>query len=257
MTNPKTPVPFWLNTQPVTFPPTRLAMTEPDGLLAVGGDLTPEWLLMAYSKGIFPWFNPGEPILWWSPNPRSVLFIDHLKISKSLRKTINKHLKSKQLKVTFDQDFKAVMQACSQVPREGQDGTWITEEMLNAYSALHKAGHAHSVEVWYQEQLVGGLYGVSIGQMFYGESMFAKMTDASKIALVALTLQLKEWGFSLIDTQVETPHLNSLGADLISRDTFEDLIDVLTQQPFSATKWTLSDNWPEWITPHLKHQTDC
>lgn len=247
MTTPQNAVPFWLDTQPVFFPPSHLAMTEPDGLLAVGGDLTPEWLLMAYSKGIFPWFNPGEPILWWSPNPRSVLFIDEFKISKSLRKTIKKHLKSNLLKVTFDQNFSDVMQACSEVPREGQNGTWITDDMLKAYTSLHNAGHAHSVEVWFDNELVGGLYGVSIGKMFYGESMFSKMTDSSKIALTALAMQLKQWGFKMIDTQVETPHLNSLGAQLISRESFEALINELTQQAFAPGKWTLSENWPDLI----------
>ena len=252
MTNQPNHVPFWLDTQPVSFPPSRLAMKEPDGLLAVGGDLTPEWLLMAYSRGIFPWFNPGEPILWWTPNPRSVLFIDQVKISKSLRKTINKHIKSDALKVTFDFDFKAVMQACSEVPREGQEGTWITENMLSAYTQLHNSGHAHSVEVWYKDQLVGGLYGVAIGKMFYGESMFAKMTDTSKIALIALSLQLKHWGFELIDTQIETPHLNSLGAEQIPRELFETMIGELTKLSFPANRWTLDPNWPNWIQQHTQ-----
>ena len=254
MTNPPNLVPFWLDTQPVTFPPSNLAMKDPDGLLAVGGDLTAEWLLQAYSKGIFPWFNPGEPILWWTPNPRSVLFIDQLKIHKSLRKTINKQIKSSDFRVSFDTDFTGVMQACSEVPRAGQDGTWITDEMLAAYSALHKAGHAHSVEVWHQDELVGGLYGVAIGKMFFGESMFAKQNDASKIALVALALQLKQWGFDLIDTQVETPHLNSLGAELISREQFEHFISQLTKNAFPAKKWQLDPDWPQWITPHIKEQ---
>jgi len=254
MTNPPNLVPFWLDTQPVTFPPSNLAMKDPDGLLAVGGDLTPEWLLQAYSKGIFPWFNPGEPILWWTPNPRSVLFIDQLKIHKSLRKTINRQIKSADFRVSFDTDFTGVMQACSEVPRQGQEGTWITEEMLAAYSALNKAGHAHSVEVWQQDELVGGLYGVAIGKMFFGESMFAKQNNASKIALVALALQLKQWGFDLIDTQVETPHLNSLGAELISREQFENFISQLTKNAFPAKKWQLDPNWPQWIAPHIKEQ---
>ncbi|BCN93273.1 leucyl/phenylalanyl-tRNA--protein transferase [Thiomicrorhabdus immobilis] len=247
-------VPFWLDPKPVGFPPSNLAMKDPDGLLAVGAALTPEWLLMAYSKGIFPWFNPGEPILWWTPNPRSVLFIERLKIHRSLRKTINKYLKEKHLEVTFDKDFTAVMQACSEVPREGQDGTWISPEMLAAYTALHNIGHAHSVEVWIDNELAGGLYGVAIGKMFYGESMFAKQTDASKIALVALALQLKQWGFSLIDTQVETPHLNSLGAELISRNRFEEHISELTLQTFPPQKWQLNPNWPQWIASHIQNR---
>ncbi len=247
-------IPFWLNTQPVTFPPSELALKEPDGLLAVGGDLTPEWLLMAYSKGIFPWFNPGEPILWWTPNPRSVLFIDQLKIRRSLRQRINKLFKSGDFNVTFDTDFESVIRACSEVPRTGQEGTWITTEMLAAYQNLHKAGHAHSVEVWKNGELVGGLYGVAIGKMFFGESMFAKLNDASKIALVALCLQLKQWGFKLVDTQVETEHLNSMGAINISRKEFEALIAVQIQQTFEPRQWQLDPNWPQWIQPHLQEQ---
>jgi len=254
MINPPNLVPFWLEPKPVNFPPSELAMQDPDGLLAVGGALTPEWLLMAYSKGIFPWFNPGEPILWWTPNPRSVLFINHLKIHRSLKKTIHKYQRENRLKVTLDKDFAEVMQACAEIPRNDQDGTWISEEMLQAYNTLHNMGHAHSVEVWIDNQLVGGLYGVAIGKMFYGESMFAKQTDASKIGLVALTLQLNQWGFHLIDTQVETPHLNSLGAELISRDKFENLITQATHQTFKPNKWQLAPNWSEWINQHIQTQ---
>lgn len=247
-------VPFWLEPKPVTFPPSNLALTDPDGLLAVGGDLTTEWLLMAYSKGIFPWYNPGEPILWWTPNPRSVLFIDQLKIKRSLRQTINKQLKSEDFSITFDTNFQGVIKACSQVPRPGQEGTWITDDMMRAYMALHHAGHAHSVEVWKAGELVGGLYGVAIGKMFFGESMFASMTDASKMALVALSLQLKEWGFKVIDTQVETAHLNSLGAQNIDREEFEAIVSQQTQQTFPPKQWQLDDNWPGWIAVHLASQ---
>jgi len=256
MTNPPTHSPFWLDTKPVTFPPSNLAMTEPDGLLAVGGDLTPEWLLLAYSKGIFPWFNPGEPILWWTPNPRSVLFIELIKIRRSLRKTINKYHKQPGFKVTLDTDFESVMRACSEVPRADQEGTWITEGMINAYKALHEAGHAHSVEVWQDGELVGGLYGVAIGKMFFGESMFAKMTDSSKIALIALALQLDKWGFAVIDTQVETPHLNSLGAESIPRESFESIISQLTTESFPPKKWTLDADWPSWISQHISQQAE-
>ena len=246
--------PFWLDPQPVTFPPSELAMKDPDGLLAVGGALTPEWLLMAYSKGIFPWYNPGEPILWWTPDPRSVLFIKDLKIRRSLRQSMTKRFKETSFKITLDTAFNDVIQACSQVPREGQNGTWITEEMMQAYNNLHKAGHAHSVEVWLQGELIGGLYGVAIGKMFYGESMFAKASDASKMALVALGLQLNEWGFKAIDTQVETGHLNSMGAVNISRTEFETLIKQQSQQEFPPKKWILDENWRDWITPHLQAQ---
>lgn len=252
MTDTPINVPFWLEPKPVMFPPTNLALTEPNGLLAVGGDLTPEWLLQAYSNGIFPWFNPGEPILWWTPNPRSVLFIDSLKIKRSLRKTIQKLEWDESLTVTLDQNFSDVMQACATVPREGQDGTWISPEMLAAYQSLHQSGHAHSVEVWQDGQLVGGLYGIAIGKMFFGESMFSKVSDSSKIALVALAMQLKAWGFKLIDTQVETPHLNSLGACTISRVEFEELIQQQINQPFKPQKWQFSIDWVDAVYGHCQ-----
>lgn len=244
-------VPFWLDTKPVTFPPSYLALHEPNGLLAVGGDLTPEWLLLAYSKGIFPWFSPGEPIFWWTPNPRSVLFIDQINIRRSLKQTINKHLKQGNFHITFDERFEKVIKACSEIPRSHQDGTWITDEMLSAYLNLHKAGHAHSVEVWKNGQLVGGLYGVAIGKMFYGESMFSTMTDASKMALAALGLQLKQWGFSMIDAQMETDHLNSMGASNIERQEFEALLKQKCQEHFPPKKWKLDASWPEWIPGHI------
>lgn len=243
--------PFWLESAPVLFPPSHLALADPDGLLAIGGDLTPEWLLQAYSKGIFPWFNPGEPILWWTPNPRSVLFIDQLKIKRSLRKCLQKIKQTGSFVVTLDQNFKGVMQACAETPRQDQEGTWISAEMLKAYETLHQSGHAHSVEVWQDNQLVGGLYGVAIGKMFFGESMFSKVSDSSKVALVALSMQLKEWGFKLIDTQVETSHLNSLGASQISRSRFEELISVQTNIPFKAQKWQFSIDWFSAVDEHI------
>ena len=242
--------PFWLETKPVFFPPSKLAMTEPDGLLAVGGDLTPEWLLMAYSKGIFPWFNPDDPILWWSPNPRSVLYIDKLKIKRSLKQSINKYYRDSEFEVTLDKDFPAVIKACSNIPREGQTDTWITDQMLDAYCNMHKAGHAHSVEVWKNNKLVGGLYGIALGKMFFGESMFSSATDTSKIALVALSMQLKTWGFIAIDTQVETGHLNSLGASNITRDDFESLIAQQIQQPFPPKKWHFECDWRQQMMNH-------
>ena len=235
--------PFWLDKKPVVFPPTNLAMDDPNGLLAIGGDLTPEWLLSAYSKGIFPWFNPGEPVLWWTPNPRSVLLIDDIKFRRSLRKNIQKLSKEQNLKVTFDQRFIEVMQKCATIERNDQDGTWITDEMLNAYQDLFNKGHAHSVEVWLDDKLVGGLYGVAVGKMFFGESMFSEVSDASKIALVAITMQLKAWGFKLLDTQVETPHLKSMGASMISRTVFEALLQQQIQQPFPAKKWQMETDW--------------
>jgi leucyl/phenylalanyl-tRNA--protein transferase len=225
--------PFWLDENNVHFPPSYLSMTEPNGLLAVGGKLTPEWLLTAYSKGIFPWFNEDDPILWWTPNPRSVLMVENLKISKSLAKLI----RLQKFKITYDTHFSEVIQHCATINRPDQDGTWIIDEMLTAYNELHNQGYAHSVEVWHEDELVGGLYGVAIGKVFFGESMFAKVSNSSKVALVHLTEKLKNWGFRMIDTQIETPHLNSLGASLISRKAFELILTKDVKQAFPAKKW--------------------
>ncbi|WP_127470834.1 leucyl/phenylalanyl-tRNA--protein transferase [Thiomicrorhabdus aquaedulcis] len=246
--------PFWLDPQPVLFPPSHLALTEPNGLLAVGGDLTPEWLLHAYSKGLFPWFNADEPVLWWTPNPRSVLFMNELKIHKSLQKTLVRIEDNENLTVTFDQAFTQVMQACSNAPRPGQNGTWITPKMIAAYSSLHQSGHAHSVEVWQGDELVGGVYGVALGKMFYGESMFANVRDASKIGLVALCMHLKQWGFSLLDTQVETPHLKSLGARSIPRTEFEQYLNTQIQMAFPAHAWQVSPDWFNWVDYYVYEQ---
>ncbi len=247
-------MPYWLDPQPVVFPPTHLALSDPDGLLAMGGALTQEWILQAYSKGIFPWFNPGEPILWWTPDPRSVLFIDDLKIRRSLRKTIKKMAGMPGFKVTLDQDFVGVMKNCASIDRKDQAGTWISDEMLTAYTQLHQSGHAHSVEVWQDDELVGGLYGISIGKMFFGESMFAKANDASKIALVALSMQLKAWGFNMIDTQIETEHLKSMGASLVSRLVFEALLQHQLQQPFPAMQWEMEIDWVKAAMDHVYFQ---
>lgn len=197
------------------FPPVETA--TPEGLLAVGGDLSVARLLEAYRHGIFPWYNPGQPILWWSPDPRAVLYPDKLKVSRSLRKT----LKRGHLCVTFDTDFRAVMLACA-APRAHHPGggTWITDDMVQAYCALHDQGVAHSVEVWEGRDLAGGLYGVALGGVFFGESMFTRSTDTSKVALVALADRLRRWGYKLIDCQVPSPHLASLGAEEIPRARF-------------------------------------
>jgi len=198
------------------FPPIERALAEPNGLLAAGGDLSIERLLKAYSRGIFPWFDDDQPILWWSPDPRAVLFPQDLHISRSLHKT----LRSGRFRVTLDQNFDAVIRACS-APRKGAQGTWITEDIIDAYNALHARGFAHSVECWHQDELVGGLYGVALGKLYFGESMFSRMTDASKVAFVHLVRQLEQWGFPLIDCQIMNPHLASLGATLMPRATFK------------------------------------
>ena len=205
------------------FPPLSLALKEPNGLIAIGGDLSLKRLLEAYQHGIFPWFSEGEPIMWWSPNPRMVLLPDDLKIAKSLQKT----LKNKPFEVRFNTAFREVMQACSNTRRDGQAGTWITDDIINGYCALHEAGYAISAECWLNDQLVGGCYGVKIGDMFYGESMFHHVTDASKVAFVALVQKLKSEGVSMIDCQMKTDHLASLGAKEIPRDDFISKLSVL------------------------------
>jgi leucyl/phenylalanyl-tRNA--protein transferase len=242
--------PFWLDPHPVAFPPTHLALNEPDGLLAIGGDLTSEWLLSAYQKGIFPWYAHDDPILWWTPNPRSVLFTDAIHLSKSLKK----RLRQARFDVTFDQAFTDVLKACAHTPRPDQDGTWILPEMMQAYERLHHQGHAHSVEVWQDSVLVGGLYGVAIGRMFFGESMFSRHSDASKLALVALCTQLREWGFRLIDTQVATDHLQRMGARLVSRELFESLLTQQIQQS-APPVWSLSSNWAQNALTFAQNQT--
>ncbi|MDO8334133.1 MAG: leucyl/phenylalanyl-tRNA--protein transferase [Nitrosomonas sp.] len=216
-----------------SFPPVENALREPNGLLAVGGDLSPQRLLEAYSKGIFPWFNADEPILWWSPNPRMVLFPEEIKISRSLRKT----LKKDHYQIRTDGSFTQVMHACAS-SRKGQTGTWIHPEMIAAYTALHDMGLAHCVETWMDGELVGGLYGVALGQVFFGESMFSRVPDASKIALVHLAKQLQRWEFGLIDCQVKTGHLTSLGAREIPRSEFSQQLDRLIADTKPGNKWS-------------------
>ncbi len=226
------------------FPPTQQASREFNGLLAAGGDLSVPRLLAAYRRGIFPWFNPNEPILWWSPDPRMVLFPDEFKLSRSLKK----RLARADYRVRVDTAFSRVMQECA-APRDGAAGTWISERMIAAYTALHEAGYAHSIETWCKgdgdhgdagqtgnhtasgEILVGGLYGVAIGRVFFGESMFARQTDASKIALAHLVRWLRAQDFAVIDCQMNTAHLASLGAREIARDRFAELLDFHCEQP--------------------------
>ncbi|WP_435627292.1 leucyl/phenylalanyl-tRNA--protein transferase [Candidatus Ferrigenium straubiae] len=204
----------WL-TVDAPFPPLERALRSPNGLLAAGGDLSAPRLLEAYRHGIFPWFSPGEPILWWSPDPRMVLIPDEIRISRSFAKV----LRNAAYEVRCDTAFEEVMRACA-APRSGQGGTWISEDMIAAYRALHELGYAHSVETWMDGRLTGGLYGIAIGQMFYGESMFSRASNASKIALTHLARQLERWQFGMIDCQMNTAHLASLGAREIPRGEF-------------------------------------
>jgi leucyl/phenylalanyl-tRNA---protein transferase len=208
------------------FPHPDRALTEPNGLLAAGGDLSLPRLLRAYREGIFPWYEAGQPILWWSPDPRTVLFCDQVRISRSLRKT----LRSGRFRLSFDEAFRQVIRGCAE-PRGGVHGTWITYGMQQAFVQLHEAGHAHSVEVWQDDALVGGVYGVSLGRMFYGESMFSRVSDASKVALVALCRHLEHWGYPLIDCQTPSAHLTRMGARPMSRREFRKWLDELCEQP--------------------------
>lgn len=226
----------WLDTDS-PFPPPAAALAEPNGLLAAGGDLQPQRLLDAYAHGIFPWFNPGEPILWWSPDPRMVLFPDELRMTRSLRKV----LRNRAYEVRLDTAFTEVMQGCAR-RRAGQGGTWITPQMIEAYTLLHQLGFAHSAETWIDGELAGGLYGVAIGHMFYGESMFTRVTDASKIAFVHLVWQLRRWGFGLIDCQTKTAHLASLGAREIPRAEFIRRLQELIKSERPPGPWRLDAN---------------
>jgi leucyl/phenylalanyl-tRNA---protein transferase len=221
----------WLDrTDP--FPPVEHALDDPNGLLAAGADLSPRRLLDAYVHGIFPWFGEDDPVLWWSPDPRMVLFVDELNVSRSLRRVI----RAGRFDVRFDTAFRDVMVACGE-PRRDQDGTWITPAMLDAYMQLWDMGFAHSVESWIDGELVGGLYGVAIGRMFYGESMFSRRSDASKVALAVAVRHLARWGFPLIDCQMPTPHLASLGAREIPRADFLARVQTLVRQLPIPSPW--------------------
>lgn len=200
------------------FPPVSAA--NPDGILAIGGDLSAERLQLAYKSGIFPWFEEGEAIFWWSPNPRMVLFLDELVVSKSMRNILNRNV----FKVTFNKNFKEVISNCQKIKRDGQNGTWITTNMIEAYCKLHEMGIAKSVEVWQNEELVGGLYGVDLGHVFCGESMFSKVSNASKVAFIALANQLKAANYKILDCQVYNEHLESLGCREIEREDFMKIL---------------------------------
>lgn len=223
---------FWLSNEHLTFPPAHLA--EADGVLAIGGDLSPARLLTAYRLGIFPWFNPNEPILWWCPDPRFVLYPEQLIVAKSMRPYFNQ----KKFTITIDQHFKRVMTLCGQQYRPGQGGTWITEDMINGYTTLHEQGYAHSVEVWKGEELVGGLYGISLGKVFFGESMFSNVSNASKFGFISLVRLLRDKGFWLIDCQQETRHLASLGAESIGRDHFLETLKRNEKEKSAIGSWS-------------------
>lgn len=220
------------------FPEVEQALTNPEGLLAAGGDLSVSRLLRAYRSGIFPWYEDGQPILWWSPNPRGVIYTNDFKISTSLRKTLRKH----DWTVTFDADFKKTVIACA-APRSYARGTWITNEMALAYTELNKQGFAHSLELWdQQERLVGGIYGVLIGKMFYGESMFSFQTNASKVALTYLISHLHKWGFPLMDCQLPSAHLSSLGAIAISRKEYITTMRPLCEEELIDLEWKFDED---------------
>lgn len=225
----------WLGADPATpFPPASSALIHPDGLLAAGGDLSTPRLLNAYRSGIFPWYSDGQPILWWSPDPRMVFRTDAVRLSTRFRRS----LRTCDWNVRADTAFDRVIDMCARIPRAGQRGTWITDDMRTAYCGLHRLGHAHSVEVFAGEQLAGGIYGVAIGRMFFGESMFSARPGGSKAALAALALRLCAWGWPLIDAQVENPHLSTMGAELWPREDFLARIGALCSGPEPPGSWT-------------------
>lgn len=221
------------------FPCTSRALADPNGLLAAGGSLEADWLLAAYSEGIFPWYEQGQPVLWWAPDPRLVLEPGRVVVSRSLRKLIRKQI----YRISFDTAFMSVIEAC-QNSGGRENATWITSEMKAAYVNLHKLGHAHSVEVWHDESLVGGLYGIALGKAFFGESMFSAQPNASKLALVALSQQLEARGFGLIDCQVHSDHLVSMGAEALSRRDFQEALTVLLSREEQLGPWKTPPNNP-------------
>ncbi len=231
------------NATDLRFPPVELA--SPEGLLAIGGDLRSERLLEAYHHGIFPWYSEGQPILWWSPDPRAVLLPGELRIARSLKKVLRKRL----FRVTLDTAFADIIEACAAPrPRSPEGGTWITPEMIDAYCRLHEQGYAHSVEAWLGDELAGGLYGVAVGGVFFGESMFSRRSDASKVAFVHLVRQLQAWGFGLVDCQLPSTHLTTLGAVPVRRRDFLRLLDATLALPHRPGPWRLQPDlqilWP-------------
>lgn len=241
----------WLPLSPVFFPPVQDALDAPDGLLAAGGDLCPERLLLAYRSGIFPWYSDDQPLLWWSPDPRMVLFPDEIRIRRSLAKRI----RNGGFQLTTNQAFDDVVSACA-APRAEQPGTWITDEMRSAYHQLHRLGAARSIEVWQQQSLVGGLYGIALGPVFFGESMFSRVPDASKVALAWLARSMSAGQGRLIDCQMHTPHLASLGARDIPRDTFTGYLERWLPPPAgnNASQWVTPPSWQLLPFPPLDQQ---
>ena len=232
-------IPWLLPGEP--FPPVEAASTTPAGLLAAGGDLSPARLVDAYRHGIFPWFGEDDPILWWSTDPRMVLFVDELRISHSLRKRLVRSIDDPSIEIRCDSSFEAVIRACA-APRDADGGTWIVDEIIEAYLALHRLGVAHSVETWIDGRLVGGLYGLAIGRMFFGESMFTRVSDASKIALAHLVAFARTQGVPMLDCQQQTSHLASMGARPIRRSEFTERIEALVKLPDIAT-WPGTLQW--------------
>jgi len=231
-------MPVYQLSEDLIFPSPYLASKE--GLLAIGGDLSPKRLLLAYANGIFPWYSEGEPILWWSPDPRLVLYPAELKVSRSLKKVLRQDI----FEVTLDRAFEAVITECAQVRLENNEGTWIVDDMIQAYCRLHDSGFAHSVEVWQANRLAGGLYGVSLGKCFFGESMFTRITNASKVALVVLAEHLKKLDFALIDCQITTAHLTRFGAREISRAHYLQQLDAALTAATLQGKWSLNSSRP-------------
>jgi len=229
----------WLasDSAPDAFPDVELALDEPEGLLAAGGDLKTERLIEAYRRGIFPWYENGQPILWWCPDPRTVLVPENLHVSRSLRRTIRRSF----FRISIDKDFAGVIAGCA-AERAGQNGTWITPAMREAYLAMHDRGMAHSIEVWHDERLVGGIYGVSLGRVYFGESMFSRMNDASKVALVELVSLLQNWNFALIDCQISSAHLQTMGSSLMPRKRFVELIARLCSEQPNPAAWSAKNS---------------
>jgi leucyl/phenylalanyl-tRNA--protein transferase len=242
----------WLHGAEDPLPDTRSALpagSEAPGLLAAGGELTPQRLTEAYSRGVFPWYSAGQPVLWWSPDPRMVLRVADFKLARSLRKTIARFARSPVCEVRIDSAFEQVIGACASTPRDGQDGTWIVPDMVQAYSRWHTLGAVHSVETWIDGELVGGLYGVCIGRMFFGESMFSRRTDASKIALAALVCFCREHGIELVDCQQRTGHLASMGGGELPRPAFEAAVAEGIARPAPAA-WTYHQRlWKHLLPP--------